>query len=220
MQLPLVEAVQRRVAVVAIGPSAVRGKGNTGVASAAREFLASLSLASFAVTDCRAFREALKSATEQLQNSFPKEGGSWGLARKCVNLFLCDAFFNRYLHLEYGLAVAEEFFEIPLDGIVAKALSQYVRDPLRLLKRLAPLDCIALKPNGAKVKPLPTWPGVKHLTPLVSDAYQEVARDLAGALRITRVHLDTFLWVEGRTGANPGTPCPVVASGTNSGIEA
>jgi hypothetical protein len=178
MQLPFVTAVQRRVAAVSIGPSTVRGRGNTGVASTAQQFLASLPLARFSVADGGAFRTELDSATEQLRNSFPEGAQFWGLARKCLNVFLCDAFCNLYLHREYRLAVAERFFEVPLDSIVAKALRRHQR------------------------RALSAWPGVKYLTPAVSDVFQGVALDLAGTMGITRVHLDIFLWVEGRSRPN------------------
>ena len=65
MHWPLVTAVQRRVAAISIGPSTVRGKGNTGVASAAQQFLASLSLARFSVADGEAFVEVQGTAEGQ-----------------------------------------------------------------------------------------------------------------------------------------------------------
>jgi len=153
----------------------VRGKGNSGVAFAAQQFLASLSLARFCVPDEAAFRTELDRATEELQNSFPERARFWGLARKCLNVFLCDSFCNLYLHREFRLAVAEKFFEVPLDEIVAKALRRHERQSL------------------------PTWPGVKHLVPVVSDNFQRVALDIANTMGITRVHLEIFLWVEGRS---------------------
>jgi hypothetical protein len=155
MPSPLVTAVQRRVAVISIGPSTARGKGNAGVVAAAHQFLGALPLARFSVADGGAFRAELDSATEELLSRFRERARFWALARKCLNIFLCDAFCNLYLHNTYGLAVAEPHFEVPPDSNVAKDL------------------------RGRNRQALPPWRGVKHLTPEVSDRYQAVALDLA-----------------------------------------
>jgi len=39
---------------------------------------------------------------------------------------------------------------------------------------------------------------VKHVTPGMSEMYQQAAAVLARRMKIDRVHLDTYLWVEGR----------------------
>jgi len=50
--LELVKAIQKMVAVVTIGPSALRGQGAPGVISAARDFLANLDLHRFSLKHC------------------------------------------------------------------------------------------------------------------------------------------------------------------------
>lgn len=170
----LVKAIQRRVAVVAIGPSTVRGQRVPGVVDSAREFLASLSLDRFATANAQVFREQLDEVTEELRVALPKGARWWGLARKCLNIFLRDAFYNHYLRQAVKIDRAEKFYEVPLDRIVAKALRK--KSEVRL----------------------PKWPGVKHLTPDVSDEYQQAAAALARKMEIDRVHLDTYLWVDGR----------------------
>lgn len=104
MHRPLIDAVQHRVAVIAIGPSTARRQGTAGVVASAQRFLATLSLAPFASSDSDGFRTALDEATERLRDSFPEVAKSWGLARKCLNIFLRDAFYNHYLREHYGLA--------------------------------------------------------------------------------------------------------------------
>jgi hypothetical protein len=91
-----------------------------------------------------------------------------------LNIFLRDCFYNAYLRDAYGLAVAEPWFEVPLDRVVADGLKEN-------------LDVV-----------LPRWPGVKRVTPDLSARYQDGAMSLSRDWGITRVHLDTYLWVDGR----------------------
>lgn len=173
--VPLIQAIQRRVAVVAISASTVRGQGAPGVVKAVSDFLAQLSLRPFGVSQLSQFRRALNAATDGLVRALPTKARSWGLARKCLNIFLHDAYYNAYLVDEFDLARAEPFYEVPLDGVVARSL-----------RRRA----------GRGV--LPQWPGVKHLTPQLSEVFQTSAQSCAEAMGISRVHLDTYLWVEDR----------------------
>lgn len=173
--LPLIPAIQRHVAVFAVGPATVRGQGAKGVVAAAQEFLSEVPLRLFARGTEASFRRALDSATEDLALSFPKPARSWGLARKCLNIFLRDAFYNSHLAPRFHLEAAKPFYELPLDGVVARALHDL-----------------------AGPKKLPRWPGVKHLQPVTSETYQAFAHDLSRKWKIDRVYLDTYVWVENR----------------------
>jgi hypothetical protein len=102
----------------------------------------------------------------------PAEARHWGVARKAVNLFLRDCFYNIYLRRRFNLEAPEAEYEIPLDRIVAEGLG------LRL--------------NGE----VPRWRGVGHLSPEVSRLYQTAAKKLAQSMGISRVHLDIYLWTE------------------------
>lgn len=170
--MDLNDAIRRRVAVVAIGTSTVRGQRAKGVAAAAREFLTKVPLKRFGTSRVQAFHTELDKATADLERAFPKNARSWGLARKCMNIFLRDCFYNFYLHKHFDLDRSKDFHEIPLDKKVAEALRE-------------------------KAFGLPRWRGVKYLTRNVSDAYQRAAGQLAKEWDIERVHLDTFLWTDG-----------------------
>jgi hypothetical protein len=111
--IPLIKAIQARTAVVAISPSTVRGQGGSGVVDAARDFLTNLDLRRFGVDEERTFRAALEAATGELRDALPRQARSWGLARKCLNIFLRDAFYTCYLRDEYGLTAAEGWYEFP-----------------------------------------------------------------------------------------------------------
>ncbi len=92
-----ISGIQKRVAVAAIGPSALRGQGAPGVIAAARQFLAALALEQFAVPTQAGFDRVLDKATEDLQRAFPVRARHWESARKALNLFLRDTFYSLYL---------------------------------------------------------------------------------------------------------------------------
>lgn len=169
------EALQRYVAVTSVGASAVRGSP-AGTADAAREFLAAVSLRQFGTNRERAFRERLDSTTEDLRRALPARRKHWGLARKLINIFLHNAFYNHYLRTHYRLDRAEPFFEVPVDSAVARGLR---------LKQ-------------SKDEKLPTWRGLVSLTAEENEKFQERATVLAQELGIARVHLDAVLWVQQR----------------------
>lgn len=171
----LTRAMQARTAVAALGPSALRGQGASGVIAAARAYLAKMNLGAFAVERESAFRRRLDAKTDRLMRAFPRPARSWGAARKAINLFLRDALYNVYLREAFNLAVARNWYELPLDSATARGLRS--RD------------------GGSS---LPRWLGVKHLTHVVSDEYQRFALSVAQSRGIARVHLDVFLWVAER----------------------
>jgi hypothetical protein len=173
--IPLIRAIQARTAAVAISPSTVRGQGEAGVVGAARDFLTALDLKPFGVADQEAFRVALKEATTALKAALPAKARSWGVTRKCLNIFLRDAFYTCYLRDEYRLWRAEEWYELPLDRVVVVAMR-----------------------GKAGRGVLPRWMGVKHLKPEDSREYQKYALSMARDMGIPRVHLDAYLWVDGR----------------------
>ena len=165
-----VTAVQHRTARVSVGASTTRGQG-PGVVAAGREFLANLPLASFVVTEEAAFIKRLDAETLRLRDALPVTGRSWGLARKLLNIFLRDALYTTYLSEAYQICRIESYLETPLDPISANALQE-----------------------RAQSRKLPRWPGVKHLTREVSDAYQSFAATLAAQCGYSRAHLDTYWW--------------------------
>ncbi len=88
-QIPL-EDIQRFVARYAV-LGAFRGcpQGTSGVA---RRYMGGLLLRPFATVEELAFQEALNRATAELREAMP--GREWGFARKGLNIFLRDCFYN------------------------------------------------------------------------------------------------------------------------------
>lgn len=169
-----IRIMQQKVAVSAVGLSSVRGQGK-GVLSATQNFLSCISLARIPKSNEKRFCIWLARHTEHLLDRLPVKKRPWGTARKVINLFLRDALYNKYLNRRFGLQAIERWLEVPLDSIVARALKQ----------------------QGSRGE-LPSWPGLKNLTPQVSDKFQVFALQLARQKGLARVHLDIYLWLNNR----------------------
>jgi hypothetical protein len=172
----LVHMIQHYVAIDAVGTSAMRSQGR-GVLHVMQEHLVPLSLRGIPKTR-RGFGRWLDSQTEAalvaLEGLAPER--PWGTARKALNLFLRGCLYNHYLRKNYGLARTEPWLEIPLDGVVARAL-----------KKLA---------GRGK---LPVWHGLKRLRPEQSARFQEFAAKHARTVGLpARVFLDHDLWIANR----------------------
>ena len=172
MDAQLLRAMQHRCARVAIGGSSMRGAGSTGVVAAARTYLNDMPLRPFGTPSRSTFLARLDHETNDLTRGLPKRARYWGLARKGLNIFLRDSLYNAYLREAYGLAAAEDFFEVPLDSISGNHLVRASR--------------------GA----LPRWHTVRGLDTRTSADYQRVAATLAAERGIARVHLDAVWWGE------------------------
>ena len=160
--------VQHRAARVAITASATRGQG-AGVVVSARDFCCRLNLARFGTADERVFARRLNATTNQLMECLPKHATNWGLARKLLNIFLRDCLYTSYLAKAPRLAKAERLLEIPLDSITSKRIHEAVPS-------------------------LQRWPGVKHLDPATSRAYQVASLTIAKRHGVARAHLDAYWW--------------------------
>lgn len=175
--------MQRHIAVTAIGPSALRNQGASGVIKNARSYLAEISLKGFRTKDEQTFLKILDKETQKLQQKFPQGAQNWGAARKALNLFLRDVFYNQFLCRRYELNVIEEWLEIPLDGVVAKFLIKHAREEL------------SLKQTQEK---LPSWDALKRLKQEDSAKFQAFAKLVATQEGISRIHLDMLVWTTER----------------------
>ena len=169
------DAVKSRAARIAATSSAARGRGNAGVVEAARAYLRRMDLSDFGTDDGAVVRAALNRRTQRLRRKLPTRARHWGLARKLLNIFLRDCLYTTYLNTAFQLARAERHLELPLDSITATELKR-----------------------AAGRGKLPAWPGVRHVTPKVSERFQRSAANLAKEQGIARVHLDAVYWSVGR----------------------
>lgn len=137
----------------------------------ARSFLRRVDLRTFAVGTSEHFLDVLNSQTDSLSSQFPDGGqGNWGAARKSLNIFLRDTLYCHHLCHHYKLDVLEPWLEVPLDSNVYKGIKQDTTNAL------------------------PPWPGIRALTPSVSNELQSTATIVAKSLGIARVHLDLRYW--------------------------
>ncbi|MBZ0070099.1 MAG: hypothetical protein K8F26_14940 [Thiobacillus sp.] len=167
----LIDRLQVRTAMLAIGRSTLRSQGAKGMVAEARRFLRNVDLNLFAVGTSEQFLAVLDKQTSLLASQFPDGGrGNWGAARKSINIFLRDVFYCRPLCEHYNLAVLESWLEVPLDSNVHEGLLNDATN-----------DVVA-------------WPGVKALTPVVGGQLQSTASAVAKSLGVARVHLDVRYW--------------------------
>lgn len=163
--------IQSFVATEAVGPSTLRSQGAKGMVRISQQYFSSLDLRRFSTTKANAFADQLNQATEELRLKYPRGGRNWGSARKPLNIFLRNAFYNQFLCERYRLTRSIVFYEVPLDSIVAAQLRE--------------LDTQHL---------LPRWPGVKYLDPKINETFQSFLLHLASQHKLHRVHLDVILW--------------------------
>ena len=167
----LMDRLQVRIAMLAIGRSTLRSQGAPGMVAEARRFLRNVDLQRFSVVTSEKFMAELDEQTKQLSRQFPGGGkGNWGAARKSVNIFMRDVLYCWPLCKKYKLAVLEPWLEVPLDSNVHEGL---------------------LSDSVNAVVP---WPGVKALTPAVNTELQGTASVVAKSLGVARVHLDVRYW--------------------------
>jgi hypothetical protein len=167
------EAVQTKVARIAVSSTIVRGI-SAGAVAEARMFCREVDLAR--IGSARSgFRKLLDRTTDSLLAALPDEAQHWGVARKLLNIFLRDCFYTTYLNEAFDLGRSESAYELPLDSMAALHLAR-----------------------AAGRFRLPAWPGVKHVTPPMHAEFQVAAAEEAERRGIARVHLDAVWWSQGR----------------------
>ena len=175
MEFRLIRAIQVREAVTSITTSALRNQGKAGVIDVVRNFLSNLNMRRFGVYREATFKRKLDVVTRELMRAMPKDARSFGAARKALNIYLRNASYNCHMREFFGLSQLDEWGEVPIDSVVVREM----------------------KAKAGRGK-LPRWHGVKNLTPQDNEVFQAYAADMAKEMKIQRIHLDTYLWVQGR----------------------
>jgi len=168
--------LQRYLANIAIGPTTLRNQGPPGVRREAIEFLEGLDLRRLKRTKPRDYRRVLNDWTEKLMGSLPRGARkNFGAARKAINLFMVQVYFNRELAAQYRLRRFANFLETPLDLRAASKVRRHAQEKCGRHE-------------------LCRWQGIRNLTPEVSQQYQVQARKLGKQLGLPRGELDIVLW--------------------------
>lgn len=175
------DEVRRRVALVAVGASALRNQGRSGLVGDARDyFREKIILNSFfeALTDERSYLKFLDSHTKKLNLIFRnnEEGNYWGAARKALNLFFRDLVYNKFISEQYKLPKSFEeqnnlfsHLEIPLDKYSGQWIQRRSEDVLK-------------------------WKSIKEIDAEINRCFQLAAKKLADERGVARVHLDLISW--------------------------
>ncbi len=170
-----VSELQWHQARVSITVSTVRSQG-AGTGEIARRFLAEeLEISRLRGPSERAYLVRLDEATEALRNRLKGKARTFGLARKLLNIYIRDCVYSRILCAHHRLESIEPFLELPLDGIVGRALVRAARE-------------------RGQFRRLPKWTSIRALSREDSDAYQAFAIELAAERSLARVHLDVAIW--------------------------
>lgn len=169
--IEFLKVIQQFVAVDAVGITALRNQG-AGVLRATRRFLCNLDLAATPTSSQWEYQRWLDITTDAILSALPVENDPWGTARKALNLFMRACICDHHLRGAYGLDKIEGWAEIPVDGVMARALK---------------------KKAGRGV--LPCWRGLKHLKKADHQPFQEFAIQYARDLGLPApVYLDNYLW--------------------------
>ena len=167
--------IKRYEANISIGPSTLRNQGAPGVIKAARNFLVECDLTELKKIKPSEYADILEKWTCDLIIKLPKKANKWGTARKAINVFMIQIFFNRYLAKEYGLEKFKDALETPLDSYADKGLRNW------------------LEKLNSKME-IPEWEGIKNLKVEKSKQYQECASYVAKENGLSRACLDIILW--------------------------
>jgi hypothetical protein len=118
----LIDRLQVRVAMFAIGRSTLRSQGAPGMVAHARKFLRSVDLRIFSVTTIEQFGSVLEAQTKLLADGFPSGGkGNWGAARKSLNIFLRDVLYCRPLCEHFNLRTSSGGLRCRLTAMCIRA---------------------------------------------------------------------------------------------------
>ncbi len=177
---------QRRVADISITSSDLRNIGFTGAVRVARDFLAGLDLGRLGdLRNEAAFMRQLNEHTNELkarlqacrakQGSVRNNAELWGSARKVINVFLCEAYFNRVLAWRYGLRRIRQWLEVPLDSELAAAIRN---------------EAEQYGLNG-----LPAFPAIIRLDENTGQMFQHCASEVAKRRALpARIYLEVVTW--------------------------
>lgn len=177
-KMPDIHLIQKRIANTSIGAPTLRNQG-TNVVKRARDYLEGLDLRQLRSSTEGKFTLWLDNNTLKLVKDFRQEPentkDNWGAARKAINIFLENAFYDKFLSRAYKLGLLEKILEVPLDNQVAEGMKEDLK-------------------NEHIDHNLPRFPGIKKLTPKVSEDFQQRAKELSRKLKIARIYLDLKYW--------------------------
>jgi hypothetical protein len=127
--------LQRRIAQLALGASAIRNQGGSGLINTCRNYFENnIDLQEFfsLLSAQNKYRKFIGKHTNAIVELFPEEAKSWGAARKGLNLFFRDVCYNKYFADKFQLPTnfsdnneSLKYLEVPLDNDLAQVLIRH-----------------------------------------------------------------------------------------------
>lgn len=174
------QLLHRRLSQISVGASAIRNQGAGGLIDTLRNYFeTNIDLEEFItyLPTQNLFNDFLNQHTVNILTSFPDNAQSWGAARKGLNLFFREIVYSKFFSHRFSLPdnfnefnLLIQYLEVPLDREVANGISADTNQQL------------------------PRWTGIRHLTPQISEQYQNQARIIATQENIAKVNLDLKYW--------------------------
>ncbi len=171
------KALTKHLANVSIGVSTVRGYP-TGTGKCVREYLGGMDFNQFRLIMNEAdYSNIIDEHTKNLVDKLyliidhsKEKTALWGIARKCLNIFMRNACYNRFIYEKYQLSHLMPFLEVPLDSYVGKKLDSHNKNT--------------------------KWTTITAINKVTNDNYQSVATDMAKNEYSFnhRIHLDLIAW--------------------------
>jgi len=178
-----IEAIREYVAVTSVGPSTVRGYAEN-TKSICQRHLSKFPLDALAECSPREFLEFLDARTTVLMRLMSRNRklldheSYFGLARKVLNIFLRNSYYNQFLISRYNIAKHEGLFEVPIDSRSAAGIRRDCRD----------LEIVYEDPWY--------WNGLLYHDWDTNAQYQDAASRIAENEGTIRVHLDSYYYPE------------------------
>lgn len=174
---PDIKKVQRRIANTSIGVSTLRNQGPKGIIAQTRKFLSKLDLSNLPLSHSNDYQKWLDNETKNLMRLYMKKLSckNWGAARKSLNIFMENAFYDKYMSRKYNLIRLEYFLELPVDNQFRKGIERDLKTEK--------ID-----------HDLPSWRGIIRLEAEDNEKWQSGANKLAIRFNIPRIFLDLNYW--------------------------
>ena len=175
----LIEHLINHTSNLAISSSTLRNQGAKGIITAARKFLREMKLQEMTEAfNTMHYATFLDKETNKLIAIFSKlyddkSFRNFGAARKSINIFARDVFYNKIFIEHYKINQGRKHYsqlELPLDSYTTKGILKSHPD---------------LKSH---------WNGIKYLTPDDNIILQTAATKIADSKKINRIELDIIWW--------------------------
>ena len=152
----------------AIGNSTLRNLGEEGIRERVRNWLEKCMTYNCLVilkgNDYRDWLDRKTLCLNEYLHDFLKVENGWGAARKVLNIFVRDCYYNDIINKNWGLRGFEKYFEVPLDNMTMYG----IRHAIKFIDEKESCNIRMFKESDC----------VSRLSEDLSDTYQKAAQKL------------------------------------------